>query len=249
MYHGKSVVLIIPARNEAPALSSVLTRIPPFIDKVIVVDNGSTDATPRIARAHGALVVAEPCAGYGRACLAALTMLRENPPDIVAFADADGSDDFSALDELLAPLANDSTDLMLGSRDPVDREAFSWQQRIGNRMITRLIALIWRHSYADLGPMRAITWPALQCLNMNDKNYGWTVEMQIRALTRGLRVRELPVPYRKRIAGQSKVSRSLSGSLKAGLKMLWVVLREAIQSFPRMRRKVHSTCSSGAVKS
>jgi len=237
MFLGKSVALILPARNEALALPSVLGTVPAAVDSVIVVDNGSTDDTPHIASALGARVVAEPRAGYGRACIAGLQAMDSRPPDIVAFADADGSDDLSALDALLAPLASGDVDLMLGSRLSTDRNAFSWQQRIGNWIVTRLVALFWGHAYADLGPMRAITWQALQRLNMGDQNYGWTVEMQIRALKKGLRVREFCVSYKKRIAGQSKVSRSLSGSLKAGAKMLWVIAREMARSFLMKLRK------------
>lgn len=248
MFQGKSIVLIIPARNEELALPSVLTEIPPFIDKVIVADNGSTDDTPRIAEAHGACVVTELRAGYGRACLAALKILQSAPPDIVAFADADGSDPLFRIEALLNPLASGDADLVLGSRVSIERGALSLQQKIGNRIVTRLIALIWRHTYADLGPMRAVTWSALRRLEMSDPNYGWTVEMQIRALVMGLRVRELPVPYRKRIAGRSKVSRSIFGSLKAGTKMFWVIAREMMQSSLR-RRKAYSRCSDGCTGS
>ncbi|MFZ2444821.1 MAG: glycosyltransferase family 2 protein [Syntrophobacteraceae bacterium] len=226
MYRSKTVTLIIPARNEALALPDVLRTVPAEVSRVLVVDNGSTDDTARVARQHGARVVSEPRAGYGRACLAGLAAQRSDPSDIVAFADGDGSDDLSRLFELLDPLVDGEAELTLAMRIPVDPAAMSVQQRFGNWLATRLIRLFWGHEYRDLGPMRAITWIALQELGMRDPNYGWTVEMQIRALKKGLRARELPIPYGKRKAGRSKVSRSLTGSIRAGAKILWIIGRE-----------------------
>lgn len=228
MIAGKSVTLIIPARNEEQSLPGVLSRVPAEIDRVVVVDNGSTDATAKVAQRYGAQVVVETKAGYGRACLAGLAVLRKSPPDLVAFVDADGSDDLSCLCPLLFPLAEGRADLTLSRRRPVGPGALTLQQRYGNRLVTRLIRLIWRHDYQDLGPMRALTWPALMNLRMEDRDFGWTVEMQIRALKRGLTVEEQPVPYRARAVGRSKISRTVKGTLRAGTKMLWVVLREAL---------------------
>lgn len=228
MIAGKTVTLIIPARNEEQSLPGVLSRVPSEIDRVVVVDNDSSDATAAVARQYGAQVVTEPKAGYGRACLAGLAALQESPPDLVAFVDADGSDDLDCLCSLLFPLAEGQTDLALSWRRPVDSGALSPQQRYGNRLVTRLIRLLWHYDYQDLGPMRAVTWPALMKIGMEDRGFGWTVEMQIRALKRGLRVEEQPVPYRARTAGRSKISRTVKGTLRAGSKMLWVVLREAL---------------------
>jgi len=223
VYRTQTVALIIPARNESLALPQVLQTVPSEVDRILVVDNGSTDETSRVAKAHGATVINEPRAGYGRACLAGLATLETAPPDLVAFADADGSDDLSYLLELLDPLAKGEAELVLARRIPVEAAALSFQQRFGNRLATRLIRFFWGHEYKDLGPMRAITWNALKRLGMADMDYGWTIEMQIKALQKGLRPREVPVPYRERKAGQSKVSGTLTGSICAGLKILWMI--------------------------
>ena len=230
MYKGKSIVLILPARNEAQSLPEVLKSIPPEIDHIIVADNGSVDSTADIAHDHGALVVSEPVPGYGRACLAALNTLDDINPDIAAFADADGSDYVSRLCELLDPLVDGDADLVLEQRIPSVPHAMSRIQICGNHLSTSLMYILWGHLYNDLGPMRAIQWPTLRSLDMKDQDYGWTVEMQIKALKRGLRVREIPLPYNKRIAGKSKVSRNLKGSIRAGIKILWVIFREAIMN-------------------
>lgn len=228
MYEGKTVALIMPARNEALALPGVLKNVPSLVDRVIVVDNGSTDSTARVAKEHGREVVAEPRLGYGRACLAGLAALRDDPPHMVAFADADGSDDVSRLLDLLDPISTGRVDMALGRRVAEDATALGCHQRFGNWLATRLIYLVWRHDYADLGPMRAISWPALRMLEMSDPDYGWTVEMQVKAVKLGLRVTELPMPYYRRVAGRSKVSGTLTGSLRAGVKILWIIGREAL---------------------
>jgi glycosyltransferase involved in cell wall biosynthesis len=228
MYQGKVISLIIPAKNEALALPHVLGNVPDEIDHVLVIDNGSTDDTALIAAQHGAKVILESMTGYGAACLAGIKALGENPPDIVAFADADGSDDLTCLLTLLAPLTENHVDLVLERRVPTEQSALSIQQRFGNRLATLLIRLLWGHTYGDLGPMRAIQWRSLQKLSMRDRSYGWTVEMQIRALKIGLRVREYPIPYRRRLAGRSKVSGTLAGSVKAGIKILSIIFREAV---------------------
>jgi glycosyltransferase involved in cell wall biosynthesis len=234
MYLGKNIALIMPAKNEAQALPSVLCKVPPEVDQLLVVNNGSTDNTAEVASRHLANVVEEPRSGYGIACLAALKVLEKNPPDIVAFADADGSDDLSKLFDLMDPLLSGEADLVLGKRIPAESDALSRQQRFGNWLATFLINLIWGYAYKDLGPMRVIKWTSLQALQMSDQNYGWTIEMQIRALKKGLRIKEFPVPYRRRVAGHSKVSRNLSGSLRAGIKIIWVICRELVHfSKPR----------------
>lgn len=228
MYKGSSIALIIPARNEEQALPAVLTEVPSEVDYVIVADNGSTDATALVAAKHGTLVVSEPAAGYGRACQAGLRTLGEIDPDIVAFADADGSDDVSKLVHLIDPIVRGVADLVLEHRIPSSPNDMSSMQRYGNYLSTSLIHMLWGYSYHDLGPMRAIRWPSLRSLDMQDRDYGWTVEMQVKALKKGLRVWEIPLPYRARAAGKSKVSRNLMGSIRAGRKILWVILREAI---------------------
>ena len=237
MYHGKTVTLLLPARNEALALPLVLKAVPSEVDRVMVLDNGSTDTTAHVARESGAKVVTEPKAGYGRACLAGLAALKASPPDIVAFADADGSDDLSHLHDLIDPVVKGQADLALARRVPIDPGALSRQQRFGNWLATRSIRIFWGHNYRDLGPMRVITWAALSDLQMSDPDYGWTVEMQIRALRAGLRVKEYAIPYRQRAAGRSKVSRTLIGTLRAGVKILWVIGREALQTKPMPIRR------------
>lgn len=228
MYRGRVIALIIPARNEAHALPSVLSAIPQGVDYVVVADNGSQDETPAIARSLGAIVVREPTAGYGRACQAACRVLEEIEPDIVAFADGDGSDDIGSLTKLIDPIIDGRADFVLGHRVPAESHALTVLQRFGNRLVTILIYGIWRHRYHDLGPMRAITWAAFKRLAMRDQGYGWTVEMQIKALKHGLTICELASPYRSRQAGKSKVSGSVKGVLRAGFAMMWVILRESL---------------------
>jgi glycosyltransferase involved in cell wall biosynthesis len=238
------IALIIPARNEELSLPGVLSKVPRQITRVVVVDNGSTDGTARIAAAYGAVVVSEPIAGYGRACLAGLAVLRSNPPDIVAFVDADGSDELACLPVLLAPVAAGEQDFVLGERVPVERRALSFQQRFGHLLATGLIRLIWKHHYNDLGPMRVISWAALERLAMADQDFGWTVEMQVRALKQGLKIQEIKVPYHKRTAGKSKISRTISGTVKAGSTILWVIGRELAHEL-RCRKHQTATSDSG----
>ena len=233
MYYGNTIALLLPARNEELALPAVLNTIPPEIDYTLVVDNGSVDNTAAVARKHGAIVISEKKPGYGSACLAGIEALREMPPDIIAFADADGSDDVSRLKELLDPLVNEHADFVLEKRMPINPEALSFQQRFGNRLATSLMRLFWGHVFEDLGPMRAMRWQTLQELNMQDKDFGWTIEMQIKSVQSGLRIKEVPLPYRKRYAGKSKISRTVSGTLRAGTKIIWVILREALSGLKK----------------
>jgi len=226
VYKNHSIALILPARNEASALPIVIKDIPIEIDRIIVVDNGSTDKTSEVARNLRAETVKETKAGYGRACLRGLATLSANPPDIVAFADADGSDDIARLGELINPVACGLVELALEKRVPSEAGVVSIQQRFGNWLATSLMRLFWKRTFTDLGPMRAIRWADLRTLNMRDQDFGWTIEMQIKALKCGFRIKEYPLPYRKRAAGRSKVSRTLGGSLKAGTKILWTIFRE-----------------------
>ncbi len=221
------VAVIIPARDEEKALPLVLRDLPPnVIDRVIVVDNGSRDRTAAVARAAGAEVVSEPRPGYGRACLKGLAHLRAQPPEIVLFLDADHSDYPEEASLLLGPIDHDAADFVLGSRALGRREkgAMPGHARYGNRLICLLIRILFGHRYTDLGPMRAIRYSRLLELEMRDIGYGWTVELQIKAVRNRLRIREVPVSYRRRV-GKSKGSGPISGSLGAGFKMLGVIAR------------------------
>jgi glycosyltransferase involved in cell wall biosynthesis len=225
--HG-TVAVIIPVLNEAEALPKVLTSIPPWVGHVIVADNGSSDGSGDIARAAGAIVVVEPRRGYGSACLKALAAL---PPDvgIVVFMDGDASDDSSQMSALVDPIRSGKADMVLGSRVMGDREkgALTPQQVFGNALACTLIRLLWGARFTDLGPFRAIGRDALDRLTMADPDYGWTVEMQVRAAKIGLRCLEIPARYRRRI-GTSKVSGTIRGVIGAGTKILYVIGREAV---------------------
>ena len=220
-------VLIIPALNEEDSIGRVLSEVPAgLFDDVFVVDNGSTDRTAEAAVAQGATVLHESQRGYGNACLRALQELSPDA-EIVVFMDGDGSDVPAEASWLLGPIADHQADLVLGSRElgPSEPGALGLPQRLGNRLATWLVRLIYNHRYTDLGPFRAIRASSLRGLGMRDRNYGWTVEMQIKALQQGLSVKEIPVSYRRRRAGASKVSGSLWGGLAASLKILWLILR------------------------
>lgn len=223
-----TVDVVIPALNEERSLPLVLAALPhPPVRRVVVADNGSADATARVAREGGAIVVAAPRRGYGSACLTGLAFLRGNgPPDLVAFVDADFSDHPDELPRLLAPLLAGEADLVIGSRVLGRRErgALLPQARAGNLVACLLIRLLYGHRYTDLGPFRAARWTALERLGMSDPNFGWTVEMQVKALRHGLAVVEVPVSYRKRV-GVSKITGTVSGTVRAGYKILWTVLR------------------------
>jgi glycosyltransferase involved in cell wall biosynthesis len=225
--HERSIDVIIPAFNEEPSIARVLADIPRrWVRHVVVVDNGSTDRTAEQAAGGGALVVREPVRGYGSACLAGLRRLAADPPAIVAFLDGDYSDRPEELPMLVQPLLDDAADLVVGSRVTGERDpgALLPQARFGNWLATRLIRGLYGERMTDLGPFRAILWPRLVELGMNDRDFGWTVEMQVKAARAGLRYLEVPVSYRKRI-GTSKISGTLSGSVRAGWKILYTIFR------------------------
>ncbi len=231
MVKNKKVVVIIPAYNEEQSVVQVLQAIPAgLVEEVIVVNNNSTDETARCARMAGATVLDEPRRGYGRACLKGIHYLATLPiqPDIVVFLDADYSDFPEEMPELLHPVIADDFDMVNGSRALGNRErgAMMPQQIWGNWLATRLLKLIYRVDFTDLGPFRAIKYDKLLALNMTDKTYGWTVEMQVKAAKMHLKTTEVPVRYRVRI-GQSKVSGTVKGTLLAGYKIITTIFRYA----------------------
>jgi len=220
--------VVIPALNEEASLALVLADVPhPFVRRVVVADNGSVDGTARVAREGGAEVVTAPRRGYGSACLAGLAHLRRTgPPDVVVFVDADYSDHPEELPSLVTPILAGEADLVIGSRVLGRRErgALLPQARAGNLVACLLIRLFYGHRFTDLGPFRAIRWDALERLGMADPDFGWTAEMQVKAVREGLKATEVPVSYRRRV-GVSKITGTVSGTLRAGYKILWTVAR------------------------
>jgi glycosyltransferase involved in cell wall biosynthesis len=220
----KRVSVIIPALNEEDSISLVIRDIPAhLVTEIIVVDNGSTDRTAEMARNAGARVVRENHRGYGAACLRGIASA--NKPDIIVFIDGDYSDYAEEMERIITPILKGDADLAIGSRTSGRRDkwALPFHAYWGNRLAAWLINLFYQYRFTDLGPFRGIRCASLQKLNMVDKNYGWTVEMQIKAVMHGLKIIEIPVSYRKRI-GKSKVSGTMTGSIKAGLKILSMVL-------------------------
>lgn len=224
------IALIIPAWNEEESLPLVLQHLDrELLSYCIVVDNNSSDATAECAEAQGALVLREERQGYGWACLRAMAYLQEQEqqPDIVVFLDGDFSDDPSDLPKLLEPLFEGRARFVVGARNAGLEEPGSLlpQQRFGNFLATRLMRLFFGLRSQDLGPFRAIFWSDLLALDMQDKSYGWTIEMQIKAAKHKIPYLEVPVHYRLRHAGKSKVSGTIKGSVLAGIKILYSLWR------------------------
>ena len=218
--------VLIPAFNEENSVGKVIKDIPPLVRNIIVVNNNSNDATRSVAKEAGAIVLDEPIKGYGRACLTGMDYIAQLPqlPDMLVFLDADYSDYPEQLLDVIQPILSDNMDLVIGSRalGSKERGSMTLPQVFGNRLATTLMSRIFKTSYTDLGPFRAIRWTALMSLGMEDQNYGWTIEMQIKAAKAGLRTVEVPVDYRKRI-GVSKVSGTVKGVFGAGYKILWTI--------------------------
>lgn len=224
------IAVVIPVFNERRSLPLVVGDLPrEIVDEVVVVDNGSTDGTDLVAQGLPVRLVSEPRRGYGSACLAGIAALSPSPPDVVVFLDGDYSDHPEELPRLLEPIRS-GYDLVIGSRALGHAEpgALLPQARFGNRLACSLIRLLYGYRYTDLGPFRAIRWEALQRIGMEDTNFGWTCEMQVKALRRGVRVTEVPVSYRRRV-GVSKITGTLSGTLRAGWKILWTIGRYALR--------------------
>lgn len=229
MSDEKPVAVVIPALNEERSIGLVLGSIPrDLVREIVVVDNGSTDRTPEVAREAGAVVLREPQRGYGRACLTGLSYLSARPPKIVCFVDGDYSDHPEELPAVVGPILQGEADLVIGSRTRggAEQGALLPQARFGNALACFLIDRIYGVRYSDLGPFRAISWEALERIKMQDTNFGWTVEMQVKAARAGLRATEIPVKYRKRV-GVSKITGTLSGTVKAGYKILFTIARYA----------------------
>ena len=218
------IAVIIPAFNEALSIGQVIQALPKSVAEIIVVNNASTDQTAQVAKEHGAVVLDEKKMGYGQACIKGIKYLEKKPPDIVVFLDGDYSDYPEDMDQIVAPLLKEEVVFSLGARTQNLREKGSMtpQQVFGNALACFLMRLLYQGKFTDLGPFRAIRWQTLQSLEMKDKTYGWTVEMQLKILRRKLNYIEIPVRYRKRI-GISKVSGTVKGTLMAGYKILtWI---------------------------
>ena len=220
------VIAIIPAFNEEKSIGLVLRDIPKdCVEKVIVVDNGSMDRTADVAKGMGGAVIHEARKGYGSACLAGIEHAKKLQPEVVVFLDADYSDHPEEIPHLLQKIA-EGYDFVIGSRllGKAEPGALLPQARWGNRLAVSLIRVFFGQRYTDLGPFRAIKWEKLLALNMQDRDFGWTVEMQVKAARAGLRIAEVPVSYRKRI-GVSKVTGTISGTVRAGYKILFTIFR------------------------
>jgi len=223
------VAVVIPVLNERASLPLVVADIPTgAVSEIVVVDNGSTDGTPEIARGLPVRLVREPRRGYGSACLAGVAALEAMPPRILVFLDGDYSDHPEELPRLLEEIDR-GADLVIGSRrlGRAEPGALLPQARFGNALACFLIRLLYGHRYSDLGPFRAIRWESYRRLAMRDPAFGWTVEMQVKALREGLEVAEVPVSYRRRV-GVSKITGTISGTVRAGAKILWTIARYSV---------------------
>jgi glycosyltransferase involved in cell wall biosynthesis len=225
-----NIVVVIPAFNEENAVGKVVAEIPKqLVSEVIVVNNNSTDQTSKAALAEGATVLFEPIKGYGMACLKGMDYLanaRKEPTDIIVFLDADYSDYPKQMIGMVKPIQDDKADLVIGSRALGKREGGSMTipQVFGNWLATSLMHWFYGHKFTDLGPFRAIRYSSLIELDMQDTTYGWTVEMQVKALKQKLRCQEMPVDYRNRI-GFSKISGTVKGTFLAGYKIITTIFK------------------------
>ncbi len=228
----KFIDVIIPAHNEEKSLPLVIAAIPKnWVRHIIVANNASRDRTAEVAKSAGAIVVNESRPGYGFACLAGMDFLKKLPPgelpEIVVFLDGDFSDFPEELPKVVAPILKDGKDLVIGSRrlGGMESGAMTLPQRFGNWLAPTLIRLFFGQKFTDLGPFRAIRWDKLLAMDMQDKTFGWTVEMQVRAAKMKLNCAEIPVRYRKRAAGKSKISGTIRGTFLAGWIIIWTILK------------------------
>lgn len=224
-----TIDIIIPVFNEKESIGPVLGDIPrDIVREVVVVNNGSTDNTAEVAAGQGATVVDQGLRGYGNACLKGIEYIssKTDPPDIVVFLDGDYSDHPEELIYLIKPITEEDYDFVVGSRvmGKSEKGAMLPQAIFGNFLATFLIKLFYGFKFTDLGPFRAIKFQSLKSLDMQDRTFGWTVEMQVKAVRKGLKCTEVPVSYRKRI-GVSKITGTLTGTLKAGYKIIWTIFK------------------------
>lgn len=223
------IVVIIPAFNEENAVGKVINAIPKdWVEEIVVVNNASTDDTRIAAEKEGATVLDQPLKGYGNACLKGIEYVNDKStkPSIIVFLDADYSDYPEQLPELVKPILEDQMDMVIGSRALGEREggSMTFPQVFGNWLATRLIRLFYGYKFTDLGPFRAIRWDSLMQIEMQDKTFGWTVEMQVKAAKLKLKCTEVPMAYRNRI-GKSKVSGTVYGTVMAGYKILYTIFK------------------------
>ena len=227
-----SIKVIIPAVNEGESIGKVVSEIPQSVDEIIVVNNGSTDDTHENAQKAGATVLLEERKGYGFACLKGMQYIEQQSksPDVIVFIDGDYSDYPEELDKVVAPILEDDVDFVVGARTKALREPGSMtpQQVFGNQLATFLMRLFFRARFTDLGPFRAIKYEKLKILDMQDKTYGWTVEMQLKVLKKKMAYCEVPVRYKRRI-GVSKVSGTIKGTIFAGVKILGWIFKYSVK--------------------
>lgn len=228
MNHPPIIDVIIPAYNEEKSIPKVIAEIPKFVRHIVVANNNSKDQTGKVAEAAGAKVVFEAQKGYGKACLTAMDWIKkqEIQPDIVVFLDGDYSDYPEEMKDLVQPILDGKADMVIGSRALGQREigSMTFPQVFGNWLATKMMKYMQGAKFSDLGPFRAIVWEKLLDINMVDQNFGWTIEMQIKAHKVGLRYTEVPVNYRKRI-GVSKVSGTVKGVIGAGYKIIFTIFK------------------------
>lgn len=234
------VSVVIPALNEEEVIARTVEAIPrDIVSEIIVVDNGSTDRTAEQARRAGARVVSEPARGYGRACMRGVASVSPDC-DIIVQMDGDLSDDPAEIALLIAPITGEGYDFVLGSRLLGKREEDSMTaaQLFGSWLASSMLRLIYGARYTDMGPFRAIKRSRLDSLDMREQTYGWSIEMQAKAAARGLRFKEVPVSWRNRAAGESKVAGTITGSVRAGFRIIWTIIRVA---YTEMRNKRGAT--------
>ncbi|MFV1950780.1 MAG: glycosyltransferase family 2 protein [Nitrospinota bacterium] len=227
------ISVIMPVLDEEKSLPLVMKDIPrDLVEEIVVIDNGSSDGSAIVARENGATVLSEPRKGYGYACLRGIEYLKSKSPDIVVFLDADYSDYPEEIKYLVRPVVEEGYDMVIGSRvkGKSEKGAILPQARYGNMLGTFLIRILYGFRYTDLGPFRAIRFDKLIEMGMQDKTFGWTVEMQIKGIKKGHRITEVPVSYRKRSIGKSKVTGTIRGTIGASWKILWTIFKYVFSS-------------------